>query len=134
MKPLHFQNPANQYVEEINHPFLGALLIGPLYIGLRGAWLPALAYTIITCLSFGVFWFVLPFLAEGIFRRHYLSQGWIEVDPDAKKTIAKKPEPNASDKRLAALEAEIKSLKSKPKKKAGSDIGDDGGIPTYRLD
>lgn len=44
------------------------------------------------------------------------------------------PASNPNDKRIAALEAELKSLKSNPKPKAGSDIGDDGGIPTYKLD
>lgn len=84
MKPLRFQNPANQYVEEINDPVLGVLLFGPIYIGLRGAWVAALGYTVVTVFTVGLFWLVLPFLVTGIFRRHYLSLGWTELKPEPK--------------------------------------------------
>ena len=64
--------------------------------------------------------------------------GWIIVavmPPNLQGVLPEsKPTPVANDQRIAALEAELKSLKSNPKPKAGSDISDDDEIPTYRLD
>ncbi len=79
MKTIQFQNTANQYVEKIQSPALGAVLLGPLSIGLAGAWGPAVAYLVLTLFTGGIFWFILPFLAEGILRKHYLGKGWVEV-------------------------------------------------------
>lgn len=85
MRPLAFQNPVNGYTVTIEGPFLGSFLIGPLYIGLKGAWGPAVGYFLLACATAGFFWFVFPFLASGILRRHFLGQGWTEIqvpEPD----------------------------------------------------
>jgi len=90
MKTIQFKNPANQHIEKIQSPALGAFLLGPLSIGLAGAWGPAVGYFVLTFFTGGLFWFVLPFLAEGILRKHYLGKGWIEVQsaPGISKSIA----------------------------------------------
>ena len=90
MKTLRFKNPANHYVETIQGPALGTLLAGPLYIGLQGAWGPAVGYFLLTFLTGGLFWLILPFLATGIFRKHYLGMGWTELEPEPKKPKAER--------------------------------------------
>ena len=89
MKTLRFQNPANQYVATIQSPAIGTLLIGPLYIGLQGAWGPAAGYFLLTFFTAGLFWLVLPFLAAGILRKHFLGMGWMELEAGPMKTKAK---------------------------------------------
>lgn len=128
MKTLRFQNPANQYVETIHRPALGTLLAGPLYIGLQGAWGPAVGYFILTFFTFGLSWLFLPFWATSIIRRHYLSRGWVELDPPTTKETPQQ-------QKIAAMELELVKLKSgvkSPAKPAARD--DDGEIPTYSLD
>lgn len=78
MKDLLFKNPANGYEVCVQYPAFGCLVCGPLYLGLKGAWLPAIGYFVLTLVSVGFFWLILPFLATGIFRRHYLGKGWEE--------------------------------------------------------
>jgi hypothetical protein len=79
MKTLQFINPANGFVIKIEAPFIMCFLLGPLYIGLKGAWGPAVGYFLLSCVTVGVFWMILPFMAEGIFRNHYMGLGWKEV-------------------------------------------------------
>lgn len=93
MKTIQFKNPANQHIEKIQSPALGAFLLGPLSIGLAGAWGPAVGYFVLTFCTGGLFWFILPFLAEGILRKHYLGKGWTEVRSEPANATADPDDP-----------------------------------------
>jgi formate hydrogenlyase subunit 3/multisubunit Na+/H+ antiporter MnhD subunit len=80
MKSLLFRNPANGYEVRIDYPALGCLLCGPLYLGIKGAWMPATGYFVLTLFSAGFFWLILPFFAASIFRHYYLGRGWEEKE------------------------------------------------------
>lgn len=77
---MHFRNPANGYVETINHPFLWCLLFGFIYFAVKGVWTHAVAGLALAALTAGISWLVYPFLAARIIERHYLRMGWIPID------------------------------------------------------
>jgi hypothetical protein len=77
-----FQNPANEYVLECSLPSLQGLVLGPLALGLHGAWAPALGFGILTVGTAGLLWIFLPFMITRLLRQHYMIAGWKELPAD----------------------------------------------------
>jgi hypothetical protein len=77
---MYFKNPSNGYVEESSTPWLWALLFGPIYFAIKGAWAHVLISLVLVFLTYGVSIFIYPFFAKSIIRSQYLRRGWIERD------------------------------------------------------
>jgi hypothetical protein len=110
---MQFRNPANGYVEEIDGAMLWTFLLGPFYLGFKGLWGWAILGFVAAFFSFGLFWLVLPFFAEGVIRKHFLQKGWVEVESDNPADYIEKP------KRSAKEEAEHQRKLEAAKKKMG---------------
>lgn len=82
-RTLVFRNPANGYHEDCRGGWLWALLFGPFYLGFKGLWGWAFLGVVLSLLSMGFFWLVLPFCSGSLIRRAYRQRGWLEVDPPA---------------------------------------------------
>lgn len=76
---MRFKNPQNGYVEAAGLSFLWCLLFGAFYFMVKGVWSHALVGLGLAVLTCGISWFVYPFFAAGIVRRHYLGKGWTEI-------------------------------------------------------
>ena len=81
---MKFKNPSNGYIEEISScAWLWVLLFGCFYFVVKGVWRHALVGFFCALLTYGISWFVYPFFASSIIRKHYLRKGWIELtEPD----------------------------------------------------
>jgi hypothetical protein len=90
-----FENPANGFRQEVGaSATLGAVVLGPIYFALVGAWGWALAEFLISCSlilglgAFGVlpailFQLCVALLAQKIAVESYLKKGWREVSADS---------------------------------------------------
>lgn len=76
---MKFRNPANDYVEELSAPWLWCLLFGGFYFIVKGVWAHALISFLLSIVTVGLIWFVYPFFANGIMKKHFLIKGWVEV-------------------------------------------------------
>jgi uncharacterized membrane protein len=76
---MHFQNPANLYVERVSLPGLWSFLFGPLYFAAKGVWTHAIVSVLLALATFGLSWLIYPFFAAQIMETHYLRRGWIPV-------------------------------------------------------
>jgi hypothetical protein len=79
---MTFRNPANGYIERIDSPALWTFFFGSFYLGFKGAWGWAVIGILLSGVTLGVFWLILPFFAESILRKHFLQKGWIEESHD----------------------------------------------------
>ncbi len=84
--PIRFENPSNGFVEESNHCGLWCLLFGLWYFACKGIWKHFFIYWGAAIFTLCLSAFVYPFLAREIVRKHYLSQGWIELPNDLQYT------------------------------------------------
>ena len=90
-----YENPNNGYRERVGfRSFLGALLLGPIYYALKGAWGHAIVHGIGVFLLFGltvstfglglplllVWWGLYALPAPWIAGKQYLRSGWRQVD------------------------------------------------------
>lgn len=75
---LAFRDPSSETIEPLGEPFGYALLFGPLYFFGRGMWGAGVLHLLAVPLTVGLAWLVVPFMAEGIVRRHYRLKGWVE--------------------------------------------------------
>lgn len=85
-----FKHPSNGYEESVSilAP-LWALLFGPLYFAVKGAWGAAVIETILLVIAFStaifavflvpVVWVIFAIAALGIVNRTYLRKGWVKV-------------------------------------------------------
>ncbi len=77
---MRFKNNANNYVEEISDmAWLWCLLFAPIYFAIKGVWSHAIISVVLAIFTGGISWLIYPFLVKGIFRKHYLKSGWIEI-------------------------------------------------------
>lgn len=95
-----FENPANGFRQEVSaSATLGALVLGPIYFALVGAWAWAAAEFLIAIAlilslgAFGVllsvlFQLILSLLAQKIASENYLKKGWREVFPGNATPVA----------------------------------------------
>lgn len=77
---MKFKNKENGYVEEASAPWLWTLLFGVLYFAVKGIWSHVVIGFVLGCITFGISWLVYPFFANGIVRKRYLQNGWVELD------------------------------------------------------
>ena len=54
-------------------------MFGGLYFVVKGVWTHALASLVLSIVTFGLCWFIYPFFAGEIMKKHYLTKGWLEV-------------------------------------------------------
>lgn len=59
--------------------WLGALLLGGIYYGIRGNWGWFFLYPLLVVSTFGLAFFVLPFFTRKINRAHLMRRGYREV-------------------------------------------------------
>ncbi len=86
-----FLQPETGRLERIDHAWLWTLLFGCFYFATKGARGQAWASFFATLCTAGLAWFVYPFFAARLLRRHYVRTGWqpvcapadSEADPDA---------------------------------------------------
>jgi len=80
---MKFKNPANDYIEEVSIiAWFWVLLFFPFYFVFKGIWGHAGGSAILVMLTGGIAWFIYSFFAKSIIRKHYLRQGWIEIEND----------------------------------------------------
>lgn len=65
----------------VSYPLLGSFLLGPVWLLISMALMPALIYFLICLATGGLAWVVLPFFTPALCRRWYESQGWTEERP-----------------------------------------------------
>lgn len=106
---MTFRNPANGYVEQIDSPTLWTFLFGAFYLGFKGAWGWAVLGIVLSGVTLGVFWLILPFFAESILRKHFLQRGWIEEDAPRFET----PQPSRTPKQEAEHQRKLAEVKKK---------------------
>ncbi len=76
-----FRNQQNGYEEEVSSiVFLWVLLFGGIYFAVKGVWAHAVVGLVLAFFTYGISWLRYPFFASSIMRRHYLKQGWVEVE------------------------------------------------------
>ncbi len=80
VRDLRFRNPANGYIEEVRHPGLWCLLFGFFYLAYKVAWMAAAIAVAAAFFTFGLAWFIFPFLAPRMIAKGYLHRGWQLVD------------------------------------------------------
>jgi hypothetical protein len=89
---MTFRNPANGYEEQYDQAWLWCLLFGGFYFAAKGIWTHAVVGLGLAVMTVGLSWFVYPFFAEQIVRRHYLRRGWtLVVEPAAPAATPHKP-------------------------------------------
>lgn len=76
---MAYENPANGYREMPTTPWLWTLLFGSFYFASKGIWFHAILSFVLAFGTLGLSWFVYPFFAHDIVRKHYLKRGWREV-------------------------------------------------------
>ena len=76
---MQFRNPLNSYEEKSSFPWLWCLCFGSLYFAFKGIWTHAVISLVLVKLTHGVSWFIYPFFAPSIVRKHYLRRGWDNV-------------------------------------------------------
>jgi len=75
-----FRNPANGYVEHVGWMnVVGTLLLGPIYLAVKGLWGHALAALVLAPCTCCVSVLVYPLVAPFAFRAYYLRKGWVSV-------------------------------------------------------
>jgi hypothetical protein len=76
-----FRNPYNGYSQSVTQvgAFLGCLVFGGFYFAYKGVWKHFLIGWLAAVCTFGVSWFIYPFLAYECVRHSYLERGWKEV-------------------------------------------------------
>ena len=74
-----FVHPEGRCQMPVTHPFLWAMLLGPLYFAAHGAWVHAVLAAVLVVPTGGVSWLLYPFLAGAILRHRYRRSGWIEI-------------------------------------------------------
>jgi len=77
---MRFQNPANGFEVETNHPGLWTLLFGLFYFLKHEAWAAAVISGLAAFLTFGLAWFICPFFGKTIIRNSYLKRGWRQLE------------------------------------------------------
>jgi hypothetical protein len=78
--------PTNKQPETIYKGFSWpCLALGPIWFAVKGLWLWAVASSFIIFITFGISWLVFPFVANGIYRKHLLRNGWLDEE-QAKST------------------------------------------------
>ncbi|WP_428569018.1 MAG: hypothetical protein ACP59X_10410 [Solidesulfovibrio sp. DCME] len=86
-----FQEPETGRLVRINLAWLWTLLFGCFYFAAKGARGLAWASFFATVFTAGLAWFIYPFFAARLLRRHYLLAGWLPVSTPA----ASEGEPDA---------------------------------------
>lgn len=77
---MTFKHPANGHTETIpSLAWLWMLLLGFIYLAIRGIWPHVLISLILAVCTAGISWFIYPFFIRKVIRNHYLKNGWIEV-------------------------------------------------------
>ena len=79
---MKFKNKTNGYIENVSTPFswLWVLLFGPIYWVVKGVWRHAILHFFLFLISLGILHLIYPFFTYSILRKHYLKNGWIEVN------------------------------------------------------
>ena len=72
-----FRNPFNDYEENVGKPWLWCLLLGPIYFAAKGIWGHAVISALMAFVTVFISWFINPFFANLIVRKHYLRNGWV---------------------------------------------------------
>lgn len=130
---------------------LGTFLLGPIYLLFFQMWAPAIIFLLISL----VIWLLglmvaphliiagiaLPFLAENLARKWYLSHGWKEVLDGSTKQAANAGNPKEKISALeraqiALLEAQTEAIKKgsrTPVPSSKAVVATDDSVPTYRL-
>jgi hypothetical protein len=86
-----FRNPSNGYEESVGQAWLWCLLLGPIYFAAKGIWLHAATSLLLAIGTGGISWFIYPFFANWIVRKHFLRNGWVaEVKEQPSRTEAMK--------------------------------------------
>jgi len=85
---MRFEHPTNGYVETANYPALWCLLFGPVYFAFKGIWTQAAASLLLAIFTGGLSWFVYPFFARRQVQKHYLRQGWHELEPQNEPRVS----------------------------------------------
>src|SRR5690349_7130969 len=67
-----FRNPSNGYEEKVGEAWLWSLLLGPIYFAAKGIWFHAVLSLLLAIVTSGISWFIYPFFANWIVRKHYL--------------------------------------------------------------
>ena len=100
---MEFENPANNYVEEVDGAWFYTLIFGCFYLGYKGAWVAAILSFFAAFMTAGIAWFIIPIFADDILRKSYLRRGWRDVTKADTDQYAPKPVKRSADheKRLA---------------------------------
>ena len=87
---MRFENPQNNFVEEVSAPWLWTLLFGVFYFMIKGIWTHVFVIALLVFFSFALLgpggallalpaWALYAFAANDIVRKHYLRKGWKEI-------------------------------------------------------
>jgi hypothetical protein len=76
---LQFQNPVNGYIESCPHAWIWCLLFGGFYFIYKRIWTHVIIGFVAAILTMGISWFVYPFFVKQILIKHYLRNGWVQV-------------------------------------------------------
>ena len=79
---MKFKNKTNGYIEKVSSPvsWLWVLLFGPIYWVVKGVWRHAVIHFILFLISFGILHLIYPFFTYSILKKHYLKNGWEEIN------------------------------------------------------
>jgi hypothetical protein len=72
-----FHNPSNGYEENVGQAWLWCLLLGPTYFAAKGVRSHAAISLLLAIVTAFISWFIYPFFANAIVRKHYLRNGWV---------------------------------------------------------
>jgi hypothetical protein len=95
-----FRNPSNGYEENVGQPWVWCLLLGPIYFAAKGIWLHAATALLLAIGTGGFSWFIYPFFANWIVRKHFLRNGWI---PEVKDQPSRTETMKSNGKSLIAI-------------------------------
>jgi hypothetical protein len=60
--------------------FLWVFLWAPIYFSIKGIWSHALISIVLAICTMTISTFIYPFFAQSILKKHYLNNGWIELE------------------------------------------------------
>ena len=79
---MKFKNKTNGYIEIVSSPisWLWVLLFGPIYWVVKGVWRHAGIHLVLFVASLGILHLIYPFFTYSILKKHYLKNGWEEIN------------------------------------------------------
>lgn len=86
---MYFENPQNKAVIQVSNgaSWFWMLLLGPIYLAFKGIWTHVVVYIllwlalIVTVVGPFLVWLGYTFATYAIIRKHYIHNGWTEVNP-----------------------------------------------------